>query len=73
MCEKQHKFLKKGGDNMYIYRMYITKNGHRIYRPNHKPFRFWVDDEDVKYFVKNRVSRLFNSCPPAKCKCILKA
>lgn len=29
---------------MYIYRMYITKNGHRIYRKNRRPFRFWVDD-----------------------------
>ena len=33
---------------MYIYSMYITKNGRKIYRSNHKPFRFWVDDDDVK-------------------------
>lgn len=30
---------------MWIYRMYITKNGHRIYRKNRRPFRFWVDDD----------------------------
>lgn len=31
---------------MWKYSMYITaKDGHRIYRKNHKPFRFWVDDE----------------------------
>lgn len=31
---------------MWKYTMYITKkDGHRVYRKNHKPFRFWVDDE----------------------------
>lgn len=33
------------GHGHYIYRMYITtKSGARIYRPNGRPFRFWVDD-----------------------------
>ena len=31
---------------MWVYTMYITaKDGHRIYRKNRRPFRFWVDDE----------------------------
>lgn len=31
---------------MWVYSKYITlKNGQRIYRPNGRPFRFWVDDD----------------------------
>lgn len=30
---------------MWKYTMYITRNGQRIYRKNHRPFRIWVDDK----------------------------
>lgn len=30
---------------MWIYRMYVTApDGHKVYRKNGRPFRFWVDD-----------------------------
>ena len=49
LCVKNStNFLRKGGETMYIYSKYITKNGRRIYRPNNKPFRFWIDDDKVK-------------------------
>lgn len=39
-----------GGDNMWIYTPYITRNGKRIYAKSYglKVFRFWVDKDKLR-------------------------